>query len=173
MVGLPIIIVGSVILIICIYKLITISNVYKELGDQQLKEDLNVNEEDALSMIGVSVEYLSEMFGVPEPKYEIGSLKDSGIDNAMAIYSGSFKTIFVDLEFLFKNKYTLYEFFYLVCHEFQHYLDHMSIGDLTMWAEEYQNYKEYYEMKSDDFADKETMKLIKHFVTLCKENENS
>jgi len=159
-------------LVISVYKVIT-TNPYKDLGKQLLKEDFDVTSEDALSMMGVTIEYLSELFNVDQPKYQVGKLNKMDGQSPMAVYSFSQKTIFVDFDFLLSTNTNFYEFFNTICHEFQHYLDHISIGDTNEWGKEYDANKAYYELRANNFAKKETYNVLKHFVKVCKENEQT
>lgn len=171
MVGIPILVISVILLIIGVGGLILKPNPYKELGEQLLREDFNVTTEDAENMTDISLDYLSDMFGVTKPKFQIGKLSKIDGQSPMAIYACDHQTIFIDLEFQLATKTTFYEFFFTICHEFQHYLDHIEIGSASEWTNEYETNKEYYELKSDTFAEKETNRLIKHFVKVCEENE--
>lgn len=171
MVGIPILVISVILLIIGVGGLILKPNPYKELGEQLLREDFNVTTEDAENMTDISLDYLSDMFGVTKPKFQIGKLSKIDGQSPMAIYACDHQTIFIDLEFQLATKTTIYEFFFTICHEFQHYLDHIEIGSASEWTNEYETNKEYYELKSDTFAEKETNRLIKHFVKVCEENE--
>jgi hypothetical protein len=137
--------------------------------------DISDMDKDELEeILSWSLETLSEEYGVEVPKYKVGKLNDPKYGRGIppkegyvdgAIYVCDLDLIVINQDYP-KFGRTLNDLLETICHEFQHYMDKLSMGDWKKWSKTYEENVDYYEMKAIQFGESKSKELLKRIVNI-------
>ena len=144
-------------------------NPYRKANDMSIEE---ISREEIEHILSWTIETLSEEYGVEPPKYKVGKVNNPEYGKGLPQEKGKVDgAVFIGhLNLIVLNeKYPTFgvpagKLFGTICHEFQHYMDKLSMGSSDEWAKTYTENVDFYEMKAIQFGKTKSKELLKLYV---------